>query len=327
MTGRRLALVVTAVLALLVAPLAAGAQVPTRIPRLGYLTLRSQPDREAAVRRELGRLGYAEPQSLLIEYRSADGRVERLPDLAAELVALKVDLIIAGATPAAVAAKKATDTIPIVMAAVSNPIESGVIASLGRPGGNVTGTSSLAAAVVGKQLELLREILPKVSQVTVLWNPATSVFQAQQLAEAKAAATKLKIRLHIVEARTPAELDRGLAAIDGRRTQALLVLVDSMFVSLAARIAEVAVKQRLPAVSGGKEYADAGLLLSYGPDFADTYGRVAPYVDRILKGARPADLPVEQAARFELVINARTARAIGVTIPQSVAIRAHEVLK
>jgi len=326
MSRRGLARFVIVVLGVLAMPLLSGAQRPTKVPRLGYLTATSQPARDEAFRRELRRLGYAEPQSIIIEYRSANGRLERLPDLAAELVGLKMDVIVAGATPAALAAKKATDTIPIVMAGVSDPVGSGLIASLGRPGGNVSGTSSLAAAVVGKQLELLHEVRPTVSQVAVLWNPANRVFQTQQLAEAKAAA-KLKVRLQIVEARTPDELDRALTTIAEQRTQALLVLVDSMFSPLAARIAEAAVKQRFPAVSGAKEYADAGMLLTYGPNFSDAYGRAATYVDKILKGARAADLPVEQATQFELVINARTARALGVTIPQSVVVRADYVLK
>jgi putative ABC transport system substrate-binding protein len=323
---RGLGLLAVLVLGLGAAPPASDAQAPTRVPRIGYLAPVSLPAREEIFFQELRRLGYSEGQSIAIEYRSAGGRFERLPGLAAELVALKVDVIVAVVTQAALAAKKATGTIPIVMLGVSDPVGSGLIASLARPGGNVTGTSSTAAEVVGKQVELLRELLPGVSRVAALWNPANPVFQQQQLGEARAAAAKLRVPLHVVEVRTPAELDRAFTAMAKERADALLVLGDPLFASQIARIAELAVKHRLPTVGGSPDYAAAGILATYGPDYLDGYRLAATYVDRILKGARPAELPVEQTAKFELVINARTARALGVTIPQSLAVRADRVI-
>ena len=217
--------------------------------------------------------------------------------------------------------------IPIVMVGVSDPVGSGLVMNLARPGGNVTGTSSEAADVVGKQLELLLEMLPKVSRVTALWNPANPVPQKQQLEEAKAAAAKLKAQLQLVEARTPDELDQVFAAIAKQRTHALLVLADPIFVVQAARIAGLVNRHRLPAVSGPREFADAGCLMTYGPSYSDGYRLAATYVDRILKGARPADLPVEQPITFELVINLKTAKALGLTIPQSLLLRADQVIE
>lgn len=314
------------VLGVLSAPLLADAQRPSKVSRVGYLTPISQPAREESFRQELRRLGYAEGQNILIEYRSAGGSFERLPDLAATLVSLKVDVIVAVVTQATLAAKKATSTIPIVMVGVSDPVRSGLVASLARPGGNVTGTSSVATDVVGKQLQLLREMLPKASRVAALWNPANPVFQKLQLGEATAAAANLRVQLEFIEARTPDELDRAFVVIAKQRTDALLVLADPVLYVHAARIADLAAKHRLPAVGAAREFADAGGLMTYGPNYSDAYRRAATYVDKILKGARPADLPVEQPTKFELVINAKTARALGVTIPQSLVMRADQVI-
>ena len=315
------------VLGLLWPPPPSDAQRSAGVARIGYLTPTSQPAREEVFRQELRRLGYTEGQGLVMEYRSANGSCDRLPDLAAELVALKVDVLVAVVTHAALAAKKATATIPIVMVGVSDPVGVGLVASLARPGGNVTGTSSLAANVVGKQLESLREMLPKASRVATLWNPANSVFQKLQLGEAKAAAGKLKVQLQLFEARTPDELDRAFASMARQRPDALLILADPMFGAHWARIAELAARHRIPAVSGAREYADAGGLMTYGPDFLEAYQRAGTYVDRILKGGRPAELPVEQSTKFALVINARTAAALGLTIPRSLVGRADRAVE
>jgi putative ABC transport system substrate-binding protein len=303
------------------------AQQPARTARIGFLAPVSLPAREEVFRQELRRLGYAEGQNIAVEYRSADGRLERLPGLAADLAGLKVDIIVAVVTQAALAAKKATGTIPIVMIGVADPVGSGLVTSLARPGGNITGTSSVAADVVGKPLELLREVFPKLSRVTALWNSANPVFQKRVLEEARAAAATLRMHLQLVETRTPDELDRALAAIGRQRPDALFVLPDPMLTAHFAQIADFAVKHRLPAVSGSRQNAEAGALMTYGPDYAEGYRRAAAYVDRILKGDRPADLPVEQGTKFELVINARTARALGVTIPQALVLRADHLVR
>ena len=309
--------------ALLGAPFAA-AQSQRKVFRLGFLTATSHREREEGFRSELRRLGYVEQRNLFTEHRSANGDFARLPALAAELVDLKVDVLVAVLTQAALAAKQATSTIPIVMVGVSDPVASGLVSSLARPVGNVTGTSGLSAALVGKQLEIFHQAVPGISRVAALWNPANAVFQKQQVSEAKAAAPKLKLQLQFVEAQSADELDRAFATIT--KHQALLVLGDPLFGPLAARIAEGALSRRLPTVSGPSEFADAGMLLTYGANFSALYTRAAVYVDKLLKGARPADLPIEQPTKFELVVNLRTARALGIAIPQAVLLRADRVI-
>jgi putative ABC transport system substrate-binding protein len=280
-----------------------------------------------AFRRGLRDLGYVEGQSINIEYRWADGKFEKLPELATDLVRNKVDVIVAAVTQASLAAGKATNTIPIVMIAVSDPVGAGLVESLARPGTNVTGTSSMTAEIVGKQLELIKEILPRVSRTAALWNPANPIFQALQLREAEIAARTLGVQLHLVEARGPDEFDRAFTAIARESTKALVVLGDPVFVSHRKRIADLAAKQRLPAVAGIREHVEAGGLMAYGPSFPDMYRRTAVYVDKILKGAKPADLPVEQPTKFELVINLKTAKQIGLTIPANVLARADRVFR
>lgn len=308
-------------------PSICGAQQPATIARIGYLTPISQPAREDAFRQELRRLGYVEGKNIAIEYRSANGRFELLPQLAAELAGLKPDVIVAVVTQAAVAAKQATATIPIVMIAVSDPVQSGLVASLGRPGGNITGTSALTAQLVGKQLELLREMLPKASRVAALWNPANAVFQKQQADEAKASATRLGIRLSFFEVRTGDELDPVFAEIAKQKMNALIVLGDPVLYAHASRIGNLAARYRIPAVAGAREYINVGGLMAYGPTFTDNYRRAATYIDKILKGTKPADLPVEQPTTFELVINARTAKSLGIAVPNSLVMRADEIMK
>jgi putative ABC transport system substrate-binding protein len=295
-------------------------------PRIGYLAPSRNPY-EDVFWQELRRLGYIDRKTIAVEYRSADGDFTRLPALAKQLVNLNVNVIVAQVTQAAIAASGATKTIPIVMIGVSDPVASGLVASLGRPGGNVTGTSAVAAGVVGKQLELLRDLLPGIAQVAVLWNPANSIFQEQQLKEAKEAAAELRMHLKLFEARSPDELDRVFAAIAQDRPAALLVLGDPIFVTAAKRIADLAIKHRLPAVSASRVLAEAGVLMTYAPDYEEAFRRAAGYVDRIIKGDRPADLAVERSTRFELVVNTTTAAKLGLTLPQSLLLRADHVVK
>jgi putative ABC transport system substrate-binding protein len=304
---------------------AAQAQPATRLPVIAYLSPSPNPLQELFLQ-QLRRLGHLEGKTYAFEYRNAEGRFERLPALAAELVQRKPDVIVAQVTQAAIAAMKATASIPIVMIGVSDPVASGLVASLARPGGNVTGTSAVAAGVVGKQLELVRELMPATARVAVLWNPANRVFQEQQLNEATSAARELKLELRMLEARDAQEIDRALSTAARESVSALLVMGEPVFVTHAARIAELAIRYRLPSVSGARLNAEGGALLSYGPNYEDAYRGAAVYVDRILKGARPADLPVERSARFELIVNARTARALGITLPQSLLLRADRVI-
>ncbi len=268
-----------------------------------------------------------EGQNIAIDYRWADGKFERLPELAADLVRLKVDVIVAVVTQASLAAKNATATIPVVMVGVSDPVESGLVASLARPGANVTGTSAMAAEIVGKQLGLLKETVPKIARVAALWNPANPVFQAHMLRETEATAKALRVKLQSLEARGPEEIDRAFARIAKERTRALLVLSDPVFTTHRGQIAELAVKHRLPAVSGATEFAEAGFLMSYGASYPESSRRAATYVDKILKGAKPADIPVERPIKFEFVINLKTAKEIRLTIPQWTLMKANKVIQ
>lgn len=290
-------------LATLCGPLGTAAQPSARIVRVGFLSAAAPAadQNRSAFGERLRELGWVEGQNLVVESRWAEGRLERLPELAAELVRLKCDVIVAVVTQASLAARSATSTIPIVMIAVSDPVAAGLVASLARPGGNVTGTSGVSAQLVGKQLELLREIFPDVPRVAGLWNPGNPVFQALQLRQAEIAARALGVEIQILEARAPAEFERVLAAIPPRRP--LLILGDPLFTAHRKRITEIAAARRIPIVTGLSDYAEAGALLTYGASFADLSRRSAVYVDRILKGARPADLPVEEPTAFELVVN------------------------
>jgi putative ABC transport system substrate-binding protein len=308
----------------------AHAQQPKKMWRIGFLAAPTRTGTEQfteAFLQGLHELGYIEGQNIVIEYRWADGNFERLPELAAELVRLKVDVIVAAVTQASLAAKNATGTIPIVMAAVANPVDSGLIASLARPGANITGTSTMTDEIVGKQLELLKETFPKISRVAAMWNPANPVFQKLQLREVEATARALHVRLQKVEARDHHEIERAFKSITKVRTLALHILADPVYTTQRKHIADLAVKHRLPTVSMNRELAEAGLLMTYGPNFPESYRRAATYVDKILKGVKPADLPVERPIRFEFVINLATAKQIGVTIPQSVLFRADKVIQ
>jgi putative ABC transport system substrate-binding protein len=280
-----------------------------------------------AFRQGLRELGWVEGQNIVIDYRFAEGRFDRLPDLAAELVRLKVDIIVAVPTPAAVAAKNATGTMPIVAISVGDPVGIGLIASLARPGGNVTGSSySVGLEIGGKQLELLKETVPKVRRVAILSNPGNPG-QPLSIRELNVAARSLGVQLQLLEARGPNEFDGAFAAMATERVGALLVVADSLFVLHRSRLADLAARSRLPAVYGSRDTVEAGGLMSYGPSLRDLYRRSATYVDKILKGAKPGDLPVEQPTKFELVINLKTAKALGLTIPQSLLQRADEVIQ
>jgi len=315
---------------LLAAPFAFEAQQPGRVPRIGFLSVTSPSDRPPlldAFRQGLRELRWVEGQNIVIDYRYAEGRVDRLPDLAAELVRLKVDLIVSGGTQGVTAAKNATETIPIVMIAVRDSVGTGLIASLARPGGNVTGVSGYAGLeTVAKQLELLKETVPKIRRVAILSNPANAYHQLA-IREVTVAARSLGVQLQLLEARGPNEFDGAFAAMAKERVGALLVVSDSIFNSHRTRLADLAARSRLPAAYGVRESVEAGGLMSYGPSFLDLYRRSAAYVDKILKGAKPADLPVEQPTKFELVINLKTAKSLGLTIPPSLLQRADQVIE
>ena len=323
---------------LLAAPFAAGAQQGGEVHRIGFLSPSSPSDPErlaspfgegglAAFRQGMRDLGYAEGRNISIEPRWAEVRFERLPDLAAELVRLKVDVIVSVVTQAPLAAKNATRTIPIVMVAAGDPLGSGLVANLARPGGNVTGPSAMYAELAGKQLELPTKTVPKVSRVAVLWNPANAAWQAQMLRQTEGAARALGLPLQLLEARGPEELEAAFTAMTRERASVLLVQVDVIFALHARRIADLAARRRLPAMYGAREHVEAGGLMSYAPNALDLFRRAATYVDKILKGAKPADLPVEQPPKFDLVINLKTAKALGLTIPPSLLHRADQVIE
>ncbi len=322
-------LIVALALAIHAAPLAADAQQPAKMPRIGFLgnsTAALEANLVGPFREGLRDLGYVEGRDVLIEYRWAEGKYERFPALIGELIALKVDVIVTAGTPAALAVQKAAPSIPLVMVAVGDPISVGLVASLGRPGGNITGLTSISAELEGKRLELLREVIPKLSSIAVLWNPA-SQFSVVAEKEVQAAAQVLRIRVQSLQVRAAEEFDNAFAAILRERPGALLVLADRLFLHNRARIVDFEAKHRLPGVYAYRELVEAGGLMSFGPSYAGMHRRAAAYVDKILKGAKPADLPVEQPAKFELVINMKTAKVLGLTIPQSVLIRADEVIQ
>src|SRR5574342_529155 len=308
------------------------AQQAGKVFRIGILANLWDADPQGAALWEafikgLRDFGYVEGQNITIVHRSSDGRYERLPGLAADLVRLKVDVIVVPAPQNAVAAKEATRTIPIVMASSGDPVAEGLVASLARPGGNITGLTGVAGPeIAGKRLELLKEAVPKASRVAVLSNP-TNPISAPALGETKAAARSLRLQLQMVEARGPDETERAFAAMGRERADALIVVNDGMLLAHRTRIAALAAQHRLPTMWGGREYVDAGGLMSYSASGRDHFRRAATYVDKILKGAKPGDLPVEQPTKFELVINLKTAKALGLTIPPSLLQRADQVIE
>ncbi len=324
-------LIALAAVLLLAAPLATTAQPATKVPRIGFLSPLSPSDPQSvftlgALRQGLHDLGYVEGQNLSIESRWAEGRYERLPGLAAELVRLKVDVIVTHTAPAIQAAKQATRTIPIVMGGVGDPLTPGFVASLARPGGNITGLSIMSPELVGKQLEILREVVPKVTRVAVLGNPGNPG-HASQLRHAQETARALKIELRLLEARGPTEIDSAFTTMTKEGAGALIVLVDAMLEAHRTRVIELAARYRLPSVYGLKDFMEGGGLMFYGASGTDRYRRAAVYVDKILKGSKPADLPVEQPTKFELVINLKTAKALGLHISPSLLLRADQVIE
>ena len=311
---------------LLAAPLAAEAQQAGKIYRIGFLNPRSgQNEWDEAFRQTLRELGYVEGRTITIEYRWGAGNEERLAEMAAELVQLKVDIIVAAATVAIQAAKRATNTIPIVMAAVSDPVGIGIVASLSRPGGNVTGLTLMTPDLAGKRLQWLREILPKTTRVAILGGRggATRLFLEQM----RAAAEQTGVQLVLPEVGGAEDLPGAFTAMQRERAQALIVEVGPLTSDHRRRIVELAAQYRLPAMYEVRGFVESGGLMSYGPSIVEMYRRTAVYVAKILKGAKPADLPVEQPEKFELVINLKTAKALGLTIPPSLLGRADEVIQ
>ncbi len=322
-------LVVGLGLALLTAPTAPDTQAQQKVRRIGLL-LSTTPSAAshvtAAFSEALRELGHVEGKNVTLEYRWAEGRAERFPELAADLVRLKVDVIVTSSSPAADSARKATSTIPIVMVAVADPVASGLVASFARPGGNVTGLSSqLTPEIRAKQLQLLKEAVPKVSRVAVLRNAAVATPSTWE--EYEAAGRAVGVRLQSLEVRGPGELEKAFAGVSRERGAALWVPGDPMFWIHRQLIVELSVEHRLPGMFFFREFTDAGGLMSYSARLTDQFRRAAVYVDKILRGAKPADLPVEQPTRYELVINLKTAKALGLTIPRSILIRAEEVIQ
>ena len=313
---------------LLAVALLAEAQQPKKVSRIGFLaaTPSGSSDRTETFRQGLRELGYVEGKNIIIEYRRAEGQFERLPDLAAELVHLKVDVIVASGAASTRRAKEATATIPIVMASDNDPVGSGFVASLGRPGGNITGLSQMAPDLAGKRLELLKEIIPRLSRLVVLGelnNPGN----AQTLKETELAAVGFGVHLQVLDVRDPKAIENGFQAASKGHADAVLVLGGPVATSQRGHIAELAAKSRLPAMYPQSDYMDAGGLMFYGPSISDLFRRAATYVDKILKGAKPADLPVEQPTKFELIINLKAAKQIGLRIPPNVLVRADKVIQ
>jgi putative ABC transport system substrate-binding protein len=329
MQPRLATLIDTLALGNCLAPSALNARPPARVARIGFLAT-ALPAAIAgfleAFRQGLRELGYVEGQTLAIEARWAEGRAERLPALAAELIRLKVDLIVAAGTEATRVAKRATSSIPIVMAVSGEAVGTGLAPSLARPGGNVTGQTVISPELSGKRLQLLTEVRPGITRVAVLWNPADPP-RLLEFKETQAAARTLGVALQPVEVRAPEEFDRAFAAITEGRPRALIAFNDPLTRSHLQSIVAFAARHRLLATYGSREYVDAGGLMSYGPSFPDLFRRAATYVDKILKGAKPANLPVEQPARFELVMNLKTAKALGLAFPQSILLQATEVIQ
>jgi len=274
----------------------------------------------------LRELGYVEGQNIVIEYRWAEGQYERFPVLIAELLERKVEVIVTAGTPATQAVKTATTSVPLVMVAVGDPVATGIVASLGRPGGNITGLTSISEDLEGKRLELLREVLPTISRVTVLWNPDNQTLVAG-LREIRAAAQVLRMTVQALEVRNAGDLEETYKAIIRARPGALLVMADRFFLHNRQRLMDFATKQRLPGVYAYRELVEAGGLMSFGPSYPGMHRRAAYFVDKILKGAKPADLPVERPTKFELVVNLKAATALGLTIPQSILVRADQVIQ
>jgi ABC-type uncharacterized transport system substrate-binding protein len=326
-------LVVVAILGLatIVAPAAAHGQ-QAKVPRIGFLgavTPEDFPQLENAFREGLREAGYVEGQNLVIEYRAADGMIERFPQLATELVRLNLDLIVASNTPAARAAKEATTTVPIVVPVMGDPLGDGLVASLARPGGNITGMTFLGPELATKRLELLKQAVPAISRVAALWHPGAygESTMREMMGKMEAAASALLVQLQLVEVRGAAEFDRAFLAMARERADALIVLPSPMLFSERGHIVDLATRHRLPSIAMAREFADLGGLMAYGASIRDLWRRAAGYVDIILQGTKPADVPVQQPTKFELVINLKTAKALGLEIPPTLLVAADEVIE
>jgi putative ABC transport system substrate-binding protein len=305
------------------------AQQSAKVAKIGFLGVRSasrQAPSAEAFRRELLKLGYIEGKNITFEYRDTEGKLDRLSAVADELVRLGVDVLVTAGTPAALALQNATRTIPIVFTSVGDPVAAGLVDSLARPGGNITGFTEISAVLAGKRLELLKETIPKLSRVAVLWNPRNPG-NAQQWKESQLAARELGLQLHSMEVSSADKFESAFKETIKNRSAALAVAQDSLFNVNEKLIAELAIKNRLPSIYTRREFVEGGGLMSYGNDRAEPYRRAAVMVDKILKGAKPADLPVEQPTKFELIINLKTAKALGLTIPPVVMMRAEKVIK
>ena len=317
---------------LLAAPLAAEGQGARKVPRIGVLLTTGSPETVRgleAFRQGLRERGYVEGQTILIEYRSADGTLGRLPHLATELANVNVDVILAVATPAARAAQRVTTTIPIVALAMGDPVGDGLVTSLAQPGGNITGTTFLGPGLVSKRLELLKEALPKVTRIVALLHPGAFGERTMKdmVSDTEAAARTLNVQLQVVDVSGPDEFDRAFSTMARQHADALIVFDSVMLFSERSRIVALAAKRRLPAMFNNRESVEIGGLISYGVSLTDLWRRAATYVDKILQGTKPSDLPVEQPTKFELIINLKTSKALGLTIPPSLLGRADEVIQ
>jgi putative ABC transport system substrate-binding protein len=310
-------------------PLAARAQQSAKVPRVGFMgnsTEALEANLVGPFREGLRELGYEEGRNVDVEYRWAEGKYERFPALIAELLAARVDVIVTAGTPAAIAVKKVTSTVPLVMVAVGDPVGTGLVPSLARPGGNLTGLSSIAPDLEGKRLQLLREVVPKLAHVGVFFNPANP-FHTVSMRQARTAAAALKIELLPLSVRVSQDLDGAFAIILADKPDALLVLADRVYLHERKRMMEFALRHGLPNANAHKEMVEAGGLMSYGPSYEDMHRRAADYVDKILKGAKPGDLPIEQPTKFDLKVNLTTAKALGIEVPPTLIARADEVIE
>jgi ABC-type uncharacterized transport system substrate-binding protein len=326
---RLIGLAVVLSVSLALTPLAAEAQQAGKVYRIGVLETMSATLNTAnlnAFRQGLRELGYVEGRDFVIEYRSADGRPESFPGLATELVRLKVDLIVTRGTPAALAAEKATESIPIVMATSADPAGFGIVSSLARPGGNVTGLSTIAVELAGKRLELLKEAVPRIARIALIAN-MSSPASGSQWRQIEVAARSLGLEPQLLDVRTPEAFARAFDTAIKQRADAVQVANDTLTQTNLRRIVDLSAKHRLPSIFASREFVDAGGLMAYGPNFTDLYRRAATYVDKILKGAKPGDLPIEQPTKFELVVNLKTAKALGLTIPQTILLQADQVIQ
>jgi putative tryptophan/tyrosine transport system substrate-binding protein len=307
--------------------LGTGAQPLGPIPRIGWVGTSAPGPFDGAFRSGLADFGYAEGKNVMIDWRWANGDFTRLAALAADLIGAKVDILVTGGTPAALAAQKLTDTIPIVMVAGTDPVQVGLVSSLARPGANITGVTRIGPELAGKRLELLKEAFPEITRAAILWHDVTNPYTASQLSELKGAAGHLGLKLKLIELRKPEDLDQAFSAITRERANAIVTIQDGLTLGLQEPLIKWAAVTRLPAIYETRDWTEAGGLMSFGASDAELYRQAAHYVDKILKGAKPADLPVEQPSRFELIINLKTAKALGLTVPQSIIRRADEVIE